>query len=275
MWKGRSKISWTVATKCPPKCVWGSSRPKLMFKSFMSPCTAKKQQWTGQTVHVYNEEETPKYSYMICSYPNLMKFWKGQILQNTCLHGSKHISQICVLSNKFLFLGFISINLHRDRITKHGTLWVAQKLLLYLRDLMWTYNHFIEVPICFLVEPCSPLSAFLLLGNNEIRNWKLSIFTREISFKISKKITETKHATWDQDCYGCSHNSLVLAALAYGYIKQRKQVHACSKFMISMPVFDSFFFSCNTWMSRSCEKQNKFCCQMNMTHFALCLMRTM
>jgi hypothetical protein len=28
-------------------------------------------------------------------------------------------------------------------------------------------------------------------------------------------------------------------------------------------------------MSRSCEKQNKFCCQMNMTHFALCLMRTM
>jgi len=42
MWKGRSKISWTVVTKCPPRCVWGSSRPKLMFKSFMSSCTAKK-----------------------------------------------------------------------------------------------------------------------------------------------------------------------------------------------------------------------------------------
>ncbi len=42
MWKGRSKISWTVTTKCPPTFVWGSSRPKLMFKSFMSPCTAKK-----------------------------------------------------------------------------------------------------------------------------------------------------------------------------------------------------------------------------------------
>lgn len=46
------------------------------------------------------------------------------------------------------------------------------------------------------------------------------------------------------------------------------QVHACSKFMISMPVFDSFFFSSNTWLSRSYNMKEILLSEI---HNSLCL----